>query len=59
MIKNKLEFSISGFLSVLQAEHRTMAVFILAVIVNNYTTGQVRMLYECASLSVCFFRAQK
>lgn len=27
----------------LQAEHRTMAVFILAVIVNNYNTGQVRL----------------
>ena len=26
----------------LQAEHRTMAVFILAVIVNSYNTGQVR-----------------
>jgi len=24
-----------------QAEHRTMAVFILAIIVNSYTTGQV------------------
>lgn len=30
-----------GF-SVFQAEHRTMAVFILAVIVNSYNTGQVR-----------------
>lgn len=29
--------------SCLQAEHRTMAVFILAVIVNNYNTGQVRL----------------
>lgn len=25
----------------LQAEHRTMTAFILAVIVNNYNTGQV------------------
>lgn len=28
----------------IQAEHRTMAVFILAVIVNNYNTGQVKIL---------------
>uniref|UniRef100_A0AAQ4R5Y1 Regulatory-associated protein of mTOR n=1 Tax=Gasterosteus aculeatus aculeatus TaxID=481459 RepID=A0AAQ4R5Y1_GASAC len=28
------------FFSLLQAEHRTMAVFILAVIVNSYNTGQ-------------------
>lgn len=29
--------------SVFQAEHRTMTAFILAVIVNNYNTGQVRV----------------
>lgn len=31
----------AGVASVLQAEHRTMTAFILAVIVNGYTTGQV------------------
>jgi len=31
------------FIHLFQAEHRTMAVFILAVIVNSYTTGQVRV----------------
>lgn len=30
-----------GVTSVFQAEHRTMTAFILAVIVNNYNTGQV------------------
>lgn len=35
----------------LQAEHRTMAVFILAVIVNSYNTGQVRV---CVRICVCF-----
>lgn len=48
------------FPSVFQAEHRTMAVFILAVIVNSYTTGQVQTspssfflcrLFCCSSLS--------
>lgn len=30
-----------GVTSLFQAEHRTMTAFILAVIVNNYNTGQV------------------
>lgn len=38
---------ISQVLSLLQAEHRTMAVFILAVIVNSYNTGQV---WECVCM---------
>lgn len=29
---------------VFQAEHRTMTAFILAVIVNSYTTGQVSVI---------------
>lgn len=37
-----------------QAEHRTMAVFILAVIVNSYNTGQVRTcVRERAYLDTC------
>lgn len=40
---------ISEVCSRFQAEHRTMAVFILAVIVNSYNTGQVR---ECAAFSL-------
>ena len=38
------------FPSLSQAEHRTMAVFILAVIVNSYNTGQV---WVCLYVSVC------
>ena len=37
---------------VFQAEHRTMAVFILAIIVNSYTTGQV-CVRVCLCVSVC------
>lgn len=41
---------ISQVLSLLQAEHRTMAVFILAVIVNSYNTGQV---WVCVYVWAC------
>lgn len=43
------------FLSLFQAEHRTMAVFILAVIVNSYNTGQVSLVHVFSYLDLCVF----
>jgi hypothetical protein len=37
---------------VFQAEHRTMTAFILAVIVNSYTTGQVSITAAPATSSL-------
>jgi len=38
------------WLVVLQPDHRTMAAFVLAMIVNNYRTGQVGMCLDLSSL---------